>query len=350
MATAAATPEPVVAEPRQPPRIRWYRSPVDRDALAALNQRSDLWGGLQTGGFLLLLAVNATLVFVSATRWPWYVTAALLFWHGTCWAFLINGFHELVHRSVFRTRWLNEVFVWVFGFLGWHNPHWFWASHTAHHKYTLHDPDDLEVVVPVKLTLGGFLARAFVDIHWIFHNLRGQVRRALGDSNPDRDRWTAQLFPSDDPAARRKLVNWARVLLVGHGLVATVSLAVGWWMVPVVITLAPAYGKWLHLLCNETQHAGLPGDTPDFRLCCRTVLLNPFVEFLYWHMNYHTEHHMYAAVPCYNLPKLHRAIAADLPPCSRGLIAVWRQIIPVLRRQRHDPEFSSVAPLPSHPS
>ena len=38
------------------------------------------------------------------------------------------------------------------------------------------------------------------------------------------------------------------------------------------------------------------------------------VRFLYWHMNYHIEHHMYAAVPCYRLGRLHRAIRHELPP------------------------------------
>ena len=61
---------------------------------------------------------------------------------------------------------------------------------------------------------------------------------------------------------------------------------------PVLITLAPFYGGGLQWLCNNTQHIGLQDDVPDFRLCCRTVILNPVVSFLYWRMNYHTEHHM----------------------------------------------------------
>ena len=347
MASVTITNETAGAMPGHPPRIRWYRSPVDREQLAILNRRSDLRGGLQTGGFLALLAANAALAAYSATHWPWPVTVALVFWHGTCWQFLINGFHELVHRSVFRTRWLNELFVRVFGFLGWYNHHFFRASHEAHHKYTLHEPDDLEVVLPVRMTLGGYLARAIVDVPGFLHMLRGQVRRALGDSNPDRDRWTAALFPADDAEGRRRLVGWARILLAGHGLVAAVSLATGWWIVPVLVSLPNAYGRWLHLLLNETQHIGLVKETPDFRLCCRTILLNPFLRFLYWNMNYHTEHHMYAAVPCYNLGRLHRAIARDLPPCPRGIVATWRQIATVLRRQRTDPAYCYVAPLPS---
>ena len=40
-------------------KISWYRSPVDRETLAALNQRSDWKGLLQTGGYLGLLALTA---------------------------------------------------------------------------------------------------------------------------------------------------------------------------------------------------------------------------------------------------------------------------------------------------
>ena len=40
----------------------------------------------------------------------------------------------------------------------------------------------------------------------------------------------------------------------------------------------------------------------DFRLSTRTFYVNnPIVQFWYWQMNYHTEHHMYANVPCYHL-------------------------------------------------
>ena len=82
---------------------------------------------------------------------------------------------------------------------------------------------------------------------------------------------------------------------------------------------------------------GLPGNVPDFRLCGRTIYLNPVLQFLYWHMNYHTDHHIYAAVPCYRLVSLHRLIEADLPPCHRGVVAVWREIAAPLRRRAAEP-------------
>ena len=108
---------------------------------------------------------------------------------------------------------------------------------------------------------------------------------------------------------------------------------------PVLTSLAPCYGGWLFFLCNNTQHIGLQDRVPDFRLCCRTFTLHPVVRFLYWHMNYHTEHHMYAAVPCYRLGRLHALIRHDLPPCADGIAAVWREIALIQNQQAADPAY-----------
>jgi fatty acid desaturase len=331
------------AEEHEKLRVPWYRCPVPREELRKLNQRSDLKGFAQTLGYLGLLTANGTLSVYSAYHWPWPVTVALIFFHGMCWSFMINGFHELVHDSVFRTRWLNRFFLRIFSFLGWLNHHAFWASHTEHHKYTLHDPDDLEVVLPVRHSVREFLARGFINYQWFYYTIATNLRLARGRL---KGQWENHLFGNADPAKRRRLFNWARILLVGHLMIAAVSIVMGWWMIPIVFTLAPFYGGWLHYLCNNTQHAGLSDHVPDFRLCCRTIYLNPFVQFLYWHMNYHTEHHMYAAVPCYNLGRLHRLIKHDMPECPNGLIAAWRQIGDIMKRQKVDPEYQYVPELP----
>ena len=57
-------------------------------------------------------------------------------------------------------------------------------------------------------------------------------------------------------------------------------------------------------------------------------------RFLYWHMNFHVEHHIFPSVPFYNLHRLRAAFAADLPPAPRGLVRAWAQMLPVLWRQR----------------
>ncbi len=333
----------MLGEPKQQ-KIHWYRSPVDRKLLNELNQRSDWKGLVQTLGHLGILVVTGSLAWYAASQQAWLWMLVALFFHGTCYAFLLNGFHELCHSTVFRSKWLNTFFLYLFSFLGGFNPFLFWASHQEHHKYTLHPPDDLEVVLPVEITLNSFLKSMLINPWGLWGRIKGVYRLSRGRLEGD---WENTLFPASEPAKRRQLFNWARFLLIGHGLLIVVSLALGAWMLPVLITLAPFYGGWLLFLCNNTQHVGLQDNVPDFRLCTRTIILNPVVQFLYWHMNYHIEHHMYAAVPCYNLPALHRAIEHDLPPSPVGLYAAWSEIIPILQRQKVDPTYQYVPPLPA---
>ena len=324
-------------------KITWYRSRLDREVLRSLNQRSDWKGMLQTLGHLGLLTLTGTGAFYAAARLPLPVLFLILFLHGTVHAFLLNGFHELCHNSVFRTRFLNTFFLRIFSFLGPFNYVRFWASHSDHHKYTLHPPDDYEVMLPVKLTFSGFLKSAIVNPWGFYARWKLIVRLSFGKLEGPEE---TVMFPKSDMEKRRELFNWARIQLVGHALIVGVSLYFGLWLVPVLITLAPAYGGWLLYLCNTTQHVGLTDNVPDFRLCCRTITLNPLVRFLYWHMNFHIEHHMYAAVPCYNLGKLHKLIKHELPHCPVGLFETWKQIITILKKQKTDPEYQYVPELP----
>ena len=324
-------------------KITWYRSRIDREVLRSLNQRSDWKGMLQTLGHLGLLALTGTGAFYAAGRLPLPVLLLILFLHGTVHAFLLNGFHELCHNSVFRTKFLNTFFLRIFSFLGPFNYVRFWASHSDHHKYTLHPPDDYEVMLPVKLTFSGFLKSAIVNPWGFYARWKLIIRLSFGKLEGPEE---TVMFPKSDMEKRRELFNWARIQLVGHALIVGVSLYFGLWLVPVLITLAPAYGGWLLYLCNTTQHVGLTDNVPDFRLCCRTITLNPLVRFLYWHMNFHIEHHMYAAVPCYNLGKLHKLIKHELPHCPVGLFETWKQIITILKKQKTEPEYQYVPELP----
>ena len=323
--------------------IRWYRTPLDRETLARLNRRSDAKGLAQALGHLTLCTMTGSAAIVSATTGPPWVTLLLLFLHGTVGSFMINAVHELVHRSVFRTPWLNSVFLRIYAFLGWINFEHFTASHIPHHQYTLHPPDDLEVVLPIRLMARQFFLTGLVNVRGGLDVVRNTIRLARGRFEGE---WEKRLFPADDPERGRPVIRRARVFLGGHLAIVVTSIALGWWMVPVVTSLLPFYGGWLFFLCNNTQHVGLQDNVPDFRLCCRTFTVNPVVRFLYWHMNFHTEHHMYAAVPCYHLGALHRAIRYDLPPCPHGLRRTWKEIASILKLQESDPSYQHVAPLP----
>ena len=94
------------------------------------------------------------------------------------------------------------------------------------------------------------------------------------------------------------------------------------------------------------MHGGLRSNVADFRKCVRTITLNPIAEFLYWRMNWHLEHHMYAAVPCYNLKKLHKLVAHDMPE-PRTMLGAWREMAEVRRRQKEDPTYEFDTPVPT---
>lgn len=330
----------------QKPRIQWYRSPVDRQCLKDLGRKSDLKGFLQAGGHLALLAATGTCAFLALGRLAWSWVALIVFCHGTFYCCLLNGIHELVHGTVFKTDRLNRVFAGVYSFLLGFDHLFFWTSHTEHHKYTLHPPDDLEVMLPLPLTVKKFFLHGFINpagpvgfTHVLWRYIRVSCGHFTGE-------WEMALFPPDDPEKRRPLIRWARFMLIGHGLILAISIYFKLWLLPLLITFAPYYGRWLVYILTYSQHGGLVDNVTDYRLCCRTIRLNPFIQFLYWHMNFHTEHHMYASIPCYNLGKLHEHIKHDLPYCPKGLWATWMQMLAIQKKQKADSDYQYVAPLP----
>ena len=95
------------------------------------------------------------------------------------------------------------------------------------------------------------------------------------------------------------------------------------------------------------QNYGLSPDVDDFRLCCRTYTCSWLPGFYYWNMQYHVEHHMFPAVPFYNLPKLRRVLEEDLPAAPHGLWATWKEILEIHRKTKQDPQYRYVPSLPS---
>ena len=322
--------------------IRWYRPRLPKEVLASLNRKSDFKGFLQTGGYLLTITATGWLFVWCCFEHPWFAVPAL-FLHGACCAFLINGFHELVHDSVFKTRWLNRFFLNIFSFLGWYNHIGFWASHSEHHRFTLHPPDDLEVVLPQQATLKMILRFGIVDFNGLRWIIPATLRSARGHLGGE---WDTYLFTKRKPEMRKALHRWAAIVLAGHALIAIVSIATGYWPILIAVSFGRFFGSGIQFLCNATQHIGLVDEYPDFRVCCRTFELDPVLRFLYWNMNYHTEHHMFAGVPCYNLRRLHRLIKNEMPESTRGLIQTWKQISQILKRQKDDPTYQFVPKVP----
>lgn len=322
--------------------IAWYRCPLTREQLEYLNSRSDFLATLQTLGYLGILICTGTLAWYASLHWGVAATVGLVFLHGMGYAFQINAVHELGHKTVFRSRRANSAFEHLFAFMGWINHRMFWNSHLRHHRFTLHPPDDLEVVLPIKGLFRGLFRSGLINFVGFRGTVKNTWRVARGRFAGE---WENKLYPPDEQEKRQAAINWARTILLGHLLIIAVSIYLRWWMLPVLTTFAPFYGGWLQYLVNNVQHAGLQDNVPDFRMCCRTIQLNPVVQLLYWQMNYHTEHHMYPGVPCYRLAALHRAIREDMPP-TKGLIGAWREIWEITTRQEKDPAYQYMMPVP----
>lgn len=154
-------------------------------------------------------------------------------------------------------------------------------------------------------------------------------------------------YPPKQPHARDAATLWARILLAGHALFALACFSCGHIFPPLLLSLGPFACGFLFFSCNATQHVGLHTGASDFRLNTRTFIPCGLIRFLYWHMNWHTEHHMYSAVPCYNLSKLHAAIRHDLPPPPVGIVETWRVIARALEAEAKDPVWRAAISLPS---
>ncbi len=340
-------------------KIDWYRSIIEPALLADLMQRDDLRGWLQTLGHLGYFFGTGVLAYfaflnIDPLNWYWSFPLLLLalFVHGTMGPFMgLIAVHELMHRTVFKSKQLNAFFERVYAFISWSDYLWYQGSHPPHHGATCHEAYDGEV--PLAL-----LARARIERkkNWIrllvfnptatWQKLKLVWRHARGHVH---GRWYNHVLPEADPAVRRRHRNWARILLIGHGVMAAMFVVTGHWFLIVVFTFGTFYCGWLGFLCGFPQHYGLNPNVPDFRYNTRTFTCSWLPAFYYWNMQYHLEHHMFPAVPFYNLPKLRAAIAHDLPPATHGLIATWRELFEIRRRVRENPDYRFVPDVPLRP-
>ncbi len=330
--------------------IDWYRTPIPKETLRQLTQKSDLRGWLQSGSFLVIYAaLTALAVYFFLQRW-WIPMVLACYLH----ALFVNmmsisaAVHELSHGTPFRTKPVNEFFLYLFSFLTWNNPVHFRASHILnHHPYTLYRGMDREVIqIPVrdKLNWVNFLSWFTFDWAWFAVFFRVNVLHALGNGDADFFSWNP-LFAKDDPR-RKEMCAWARIMVIAYVVLIAVFIVFHLW-VGIFLVFSYFFVRFLANLTGAIQHTGLGYDIPDWRVICHTVKLGPLGRYLYWNMNYHTEHHMYAAVPFFNLPKLRAAIEKDCPPAHASFVACLRKLYEIKAEQDRKPGYFWSPPLPA---
>ena len=351
---------PSLAEVRSRLKVPWYRCPIHPARLRELMRRSDAQGWLQAGGHLLLwLATGALTLWLWSQR-IWVGFAAALFFHGTVASFMVGvAPHELAHGTVFKTKWLNSLFLYIYSLLSWWDPFDYGISHTYHHRYTMYPEGDRENLLPLHPSVGPTFLPQLFTVNLITRPGRvfgkgGLVSTVVlttmtalgifGSTKAPVREWIRALH-MDQPAEGRKSRWWARVQILFHGAVVAAGVGSGLWVLPVVVSAAPFIANWLSYFLGMTQHCGLRDNLPDFRKSTRSIVVGPLATFLYWRMNWHIEHHMYAGVPCYNLAKLAREIAADMPE-PRTLLSAWREMRTTWIRQQTEPGYQFDTPVP----
>jgi hypothetical protein len=102
--------------------------------------------------------------------------------HGVALIFLFTPLHEAIHRTAFRSHWLNDVTGWITGFVILLPPEWFRQFHFAHHRWTQDPARDPELSPPKPATMRAWLRYATGASYWIA-GVRGLITRAIGKAD-----------------------------------------------------------------------------------------------------------------------------------------------------------------------
>lgn len=121
------------------------KSVISAGQLRLLMQRSDRKGLVQLALHGAALALT-TWLLISTANSAWFVLA--LWAHGGLLVFLFAPLHESIHRTAFRSRWLNTLVASACGFLLVLPPRYFRMFHLQHHRYTRDPERDPELAQP----------------------------------------------------------------------------------------------------------------------------------------------------------------------------------------------------------
>lgn len=251
-----------------------------------------------------LIGASLTLALAYPHPLTWFVAFLIV---GRCQHALAVLMHDAAHYRLFENRWWND-------FVG----HWLCARpiashlvayrtvHLRHHKYLLTEKDpDLSLSLPFPCGRASWWRKLLRDATGIsaltmrgyltVDRASGRVRLARGNLLR---RWTWST------AIQRALVALGVGALFwwGYGW-AFVAL---WWL-----PLMTVYQVILRVR-GVLEHAAVPDRLDPLRNARTIVTRNPIAKFFLnpHHVAYHLEHHLYPAVPHYNLPRLHQALRA----------------------------------------
>ncbi len=272
------------------------------DSVRALAAVAETWA---------MIIVSIGLALWSHSVIVWFLAIFIV---ARCQHALMVLAHDAAHFRLLENRFWNDfigqwICFWPVGssLEGYRN------VHLRHHRYLHTDKDpDLSLSRPYPATTASWRRKLIRDLSGISElQIRGYIKVENGRSHLARGRMLRDFTPS---AIARRLAFLAFLATLFHFGYFFAFIAL--WVIP-EMTVQRVIARVRAVL----EHGGVPDPTDGLRnsrtIISRTwimrFMLNPH------HVAYHLEHHLFPAVPHYNLPKLHLALAAD-PRYEKALV------------------------------
>jgi fatty acid desaturase len=298
-------------------------SPIPRATLERLQQRSDARGLARLTGHLVAIAVAGWLTHVAVSRGTMVGALAAMSALGFTLATMFAAMHECVHRTAFRSRWLNDVVGWFAGLFSFYNSTFYRPYHGWHHRFTQLPGQDPELDDPKPTSIGSYLLE-LSGLTWWLGKLKTHGSLALGRTRG---------YPFLTEATRAPVVRSVRLQLAVYAAAVVLSFVLGRPLF-VVFWLAPlALGQpWLRAVLLA-EHTGC-SLSADALTNTRTTYTPWPVRFLMWEMPYHAEHHRYPALPFFALSEAHQMLGPQLAHVERhGYLGFHAELVHRLRTQ-----------------
>jgi len=273
------------------------RQALEIGAVRALSRRSNAHGAMRYGGHVAAMLATGMLIYLAFDNW-WLLVPALVL-HGFTIVTMFAPMHECVHKTAFKTPWLNDLLGWIAGTLCFYNFNFYRRYHTWHHRYTQDAERDPELEEPKTASTFQYWWHLSGLPFW-WHKLPGLAAMAAGKQYPY------------VPEQSRGVVAWsARAQLGVYFAILVLSLAlqttVAWWYWLLPAILAQPLLRAILIV----EHTGCTTDTNGLTNT-RTTLASLPVRFLMWNMPFHAEHHLYPSITFFCLPRAHHELKTRL--------------------------------------
>jgi fatty acid desaturase len=283
----------------------------ERDRLTAKSDRSGLlqlavhWGAIVGLGSLIAMRVPL---------WPLLIVP-----QGILIVFTFTLLHECVHRTAFRSQWLNDIVARACSLMIALPANWFRYFHFAHHRFTQDPENDPELASPKPETLRQYWVHVSGMPVWWSH-FKTLANNALG-------RCRDTFVP---PKGADKVRLEAQGMILTYVVVIGLAVYVGSTVLLYVWIMPAILGQPFLRLYLLAEHGRCPY-VANMLENSRTTLTNWLVRKLAWNMPFHAEHHAYPGVPFHQLPTFHALIERHIMHTEAGYVTFHSKYIRAMR-------------------